>query len=364
MGIQLDHGRCRGGGSLRLAGCAVLTWLRLTLHRLDAHWLIQGYRAITAGHLVAIVAFNALAALIPTLLLLVALAGFALRDAAALTATVQALEAALPTPDARTAVDAVLAVRRASGWFGVASLLGFVWIGTNFAGALAHCFNQLYGVAGCGFGCTRRKGVAVVFGSAGLLLLAGPAASVTTWLLGVDRGRAGAAPSLAPLVGDGIAFLAAAVFFLLLYRVLPNAGQRLRDVWPGALVAALLFVLAGQIFPLYLRWTGGANRFGTAFGLVWLLVTWLAAFAHLLLVGAYVNARRASARARHSRSTAVAAPGASLPFASSADADQRSPPIRRACDQPLGSALGTAASPIRFAARLARSAAQEGDTPK
>src|SRR5689334_19130379 len=295
VGIQRDHGQGRGG-SLRAAGAAVLTWLRLTTRRLDAHWLIQGYRAITAGHLVAIVAFNALAALIPTLLLLVALAGFALRDAAALTATVQALEAALPTPDARTAVDAVLAVRRASGWFGVASLLGFVWIGTNFAGALAHCFNQLYGVAGCGFGCTRRKGVAVVIGSAGLLLLAGPAASVTTWLLGVERGRDVAVIG-ARLVGDGIAVLAAAVFFLLLYRVLPNAGQRLRDVWPGALVAALLLVLAGQVFALYLRWTGGANRFGAAFGLVWLLVTWLVAFAHLLLVGAYVNARRASARA-------------------------------------------------------------------
>jgi membrane protein len=296
MGMLLDRRRRRGSGSLRSVWSAVLTWLRLTMHRLDAHWLIQGYRAITAGHLVAIVAFNALAALIPTLLLLVALAGLALRDAAALTATVQAIEAALPTPDARTAVDAVLAVRRASGWFGVASLLGFVWIGTNFADALAHCFNQLYGVAGCGYVCTRRKGVAVVIGSAGLLLLAGPASSATTWLLGVDRGR-GITATVAPLVGYGIAFLAAAVFFLLLYRVLPNAGQRLRDVWPGALIAALLFVLVGQIFPLYLRLTGGANRFGAAFGLVWLLVTWLAAFAHLLLLGAYVNASRAAARA-------------------------------------------------------------------
>jgi hypothetical protein len=128
----------------------------------------------------------------------------------------------------------------------------------------------------------------------------------------VDRGRDGAAAG-ARLVGYGIALLAAAVFFLLLYRVLPNAGQRLRDVWPGALVAALLFVLAGQIFPLYLRWTGSANRFGAAFGLVWLLVTWLAAFAHLRLVGAYVNARRATARAPRERSTAVLGHGGSGP---------------------------------------------------
>jgi membrane protein len=258
----------------------------------DAHWMVRGYRTTNAGHLVAIVAFNALVAFVPTLLLLVALAGVALHDPTTLTATVRAIEATLPTPDARTALDAVLSVRQSSGWFGLLSLLGFVWIGANFADALAHCFNQIYGVADCGFVCARRKGVAVVIGSAGLLLLACPAASLPTWLLGSAGGFAPIAIALAPLAGYGTAFLAATAFFLLLYRVLPNAGQRVRDVWPGALVAAALFVLLGQIFPLYLRLTGGANRFGAAFGLVWLLVTWLAAFAHLLLFGAYVNARR------------------------------------------------------------------------
>jgi membrane protein len=266
--------------------------LRAAVRRVQAHWMVRGYQATNAGYLVAIVAFNALVAFVPTLLLLIALAGLALRDPTALTATVRAIEAALPTPDARTALDAVLSVRQSSGWFGLLSLLGFCWIGSNFADALAHCFNQIYGVADCGYVCARRKGVAVVIGSAGLLLLAGPAASLATWLLGGDGGQGMAAGALAPVAGYGTAFLAATAFFLLLYRVLPNAGQRLHDVWPGALVAAALFVLLGQLLPLYLRLTGGANRFGAAFGLVWLLVTWLAAFAHLLLFGAYVNARR------------------------------------------------------------------------
>jgi membrane protein len=266
--------------------------LRVVVRRVQTHWMVRGYQATNAGYLVAIVAFNALVAFVPTLLLLIALAGVALRDPTALTATVQAIEATLPTPDARTALDAVLSVRQSSGWFGLLSLLGFCWIGANFADALAHCFNQIYGVADCGYVCARRKGVGVVIGSAGLLLLAGPAASLATWLLSIDGGHIPIVGALAPDIGYGTAFLAATAFFLLLYRVLPNAGQRLRDVWPGALVAAALFVLLGQVFPLYLRLTGGANRFGAAFGLVWLLVTWLAAFAHLLLFGAYVNARR------------------------------------------------------------------------
>jgi membrane protein len=298
MGTRIDH-RPRNGVPFTSPWIPVPIWLRSIVRRVQAHWIVRGYQATNAGHLVAIVAFNALVAFVPTLLMLVALVGLALRDPSALTAAVRAIEAALPTPDARAAVDAVLSVRQVSGWFGFASLLGFIWIGSNFADAVAHCFNQIYGVPDCGYVCTRRKGLAVVIGCAGLLLMAGPAAGVTTWLLGA--GRASGAAALGSLAGYGTAFLTATAFFLLIYRVLPNAGQRFRDVWPGALVAALLFVLLGQIFPLYLRLTGGANRFGAAFGLLWLLVTWLAAFAHLLLFGAYVNARRLALRATKQR---------------------------------------------------------------
>jgi len=294
MGATTDRRTRRAGPPPRAFWPMVPAGWRASIQRLRAAWLVRAFRAITAGHLVAIVAFNALVALVPTLLLLVALAGLALRDPTTLTAVVRAIEAGLPTPDARAAVDAVLSVRQASGWFGLVSLLGFLWIGANFADAVAHCFNQLYGVADCDYVCTRRKGFAVIVGSAGLLLLAGPAASLTTWLLGAGHGPAagGVGVALGPLLGYGTAYLSASGFFLLLYRVLPNAGQRLRDVWPGALTAAFLFVLLGQVFPLYLSLTGAANRFGAAFGLVWLLVTWLAAFAYILLFGAFINASR------------------------------------------------------------------------
>jgi uncharacterized BrkB/YihY/UPF0761 family membrane protein len=45
----------------------------------------------------------------------------------------------------------------------------------------------------------------------------------------------------------------------------------------------------GQAFPLYLRLTGGVNRFGVVLGLVSLLVAWFTALAHVLLFGCYVN---------------------------------------------------------------------------
>jgi uncharacterized BrkB/YihY/UPF0761 family membrane protein len=98
----------------------------------------------------------------------------------------------------------------------------------------------------------------------------------STWALAGGRGQ---------VVSYTLALVAATLAFLFIYRLTPNAGQRLRDVWPGAVVAGALFVVLGQAFPLFLRLTGGVNRYGAAFG----LLAWFAVLAHILLFGCYVN---------------------------------------------------------------------------
>lgn len=275
-------------------GWAVRLWRRVV-----CAWPVRGYREANGGRLVAIVAFNALVALVPTLLLLTAAAGLVLREPAAYAAAVDAIAAALPAPEAAEALEAVLSVRSYPGWIGAVSLLVFVWIGANFADAVAHCLNRVYGVPDCGYVCTRRKGFAVVLGVAGLLIAAA-ASGLPTLLAGFgpEAPADGSAPILDPgrLPGYAVACAMAAALFLMLYRVLPNAGQHVGDVWPGALVAAVLFVALGQAFPLYLRLAGGANRYGVAVGLAWLLVTWFGALGHVLLFGAYVNASRMQRR--------------------------------------------------------------------
>ncbi len=227
----------------------------------------------------------------PTLLLLVAVAGLVLRKDRVLAATIDGVLLVVPAAGAREALEALVSVRRYGGWIGVLSLLGFLWIGTNFADAIAHCLNRVHGVPDCGYVCTRRKAFGLVIGASGLFLVAA-VAGASTLFAALEAGLRSAADEAGAIytwLGYGIAFATAAGLFLVLYRILPNAGQRVRDVWPGALVAAALFVLLGQIFPLYLWLVGGVNRYGAAFGLVWLLVTWFAALGHVLLFGAYVN---------------------------------------------------------------------------
>ena len=64
----------------------------------------------------------------------------------------------------------------------------------------------------------------------------------------------------------------------------------LLDVWPGAVVASVLFVIVQQAFPIYLRFVGGSNRYGVALGLLSLMVVAFYAIAHVILFGAYINA--------------------------------------------------------------------------
>nr|MBA2277226.1 YihY/virulence factor BrkB family protein [Chloroflexia bacterium] len=78
--------------------------------------------------------------------------------------------------------------------------------------------------------------------------------------------------------------------FGMLFRVVPNAGQRVDDIVPGAVTIAVLFVLMTQVFPLYLRLVQGFNRIGSAFAFLSLLLIWFYLLAHLLLFGAYINA--------------------------------------------------------------------------
>jgi membrane protein len=199
-------------------------------------------------------------------------------------------------------LEAVLSARRSSSWLGVLSLVGFAWAGTGFVGCLARSMNRIYGVAGCGYMCERRRGFFVILAFATLFMLALLSATIPTLFVGRDLPQyfqswalsAGRYQTLSYV----IAFLETLALFGMLYRVVPNAGQHIGDIWPGTLTAATLFLGMAQVFPIYLNLIGGANRYGAVFGLISLLVAWFYVLAHVLLFGAYINAEHQRRRKR------------------------------------------------------------------
>ena len=80
-------------------------------------------------------------------------------------------------------------------------------------------------------------------------------------------------------------FLLVAIMFGLIYKVMPRQRMLLSDVWPGALIAALLFTGGKFLLGAYISRSGVASGFGAAGSLVVLLL-WVNFSAQILLVGA------------------------------------------------------------------------------
>ena len=257
-------------------------------------WMIRGYQTANASDLAAAVAYHALVALIPIFLLLVTVGGLVLQVDRLLINFIYALLWALPQDQAREALDATLSARRHSGWFAALSAIGFAWVGTSFVSSLARCMNRVYGVPNRRFVHQRPRDFLVIILFAALFLLASLAATIPTLFVGQDLNilfqQWAIAAGKIQALSYALALLAAFGLFYLIYRVVPNAGQRWRDVWPGTLTAAVLFVALLQVFPLYLRLVGGVNRYGQFFGFIPLIVAWFYLLAHVLLFGTYVNA--------------------------------------------------------------------------
>jgi membrane protein len=126
-----------------------------------------------------------------------------------------------------------------------------------------------------------------VVGSLGLILLAS---------LLVDTILTVSEPFLVRFFSDYTVYLLQTASFVLLigllttvfttvFKVLPDARVRWRDVWVGALVTTILFVLGKELIGLYLRSSTLSSAYGAAGSLVLLLV-WIYYSSVIFLLGA------------------------------------------------------------------------------
>lgn len=88
-----------------------------------------------------------------------------------------------------------------------------------------------------------------------------------------------------------------ALLFAVLFKVLPNAKVAWRDVWMGAAVTAVLFVIGKVLIGFYLSRATIASPYGAAGSLVLLLV-WVYYSSLILLAGAEFTQVWARARGR------------------------------------------------------------------
>ena len=185
-------------------------------------------------------------------------------------------------------IEGILNIRSALGLF---SFLGLLWSGSAMMGALDRAINRAWDIHNDRpFYIGKPRHILMVI-SVGIMfpISMSSAAVVRT---------AQELPNLNfPVVGfvianmgyiilQGMSFVLMLVIFLMMYKMVPNTKTYWRYVWPGALVAAVLFETSKNLFILYLeQFASYQNVYGSVAPVI-VLLFWAYVSSFIVLMGA------------------------------------------------------------------------------
>jgi YihY family inner membrane protein len=179
----------------------------------------------------------------------------------------------------------------------------------------------------------------IMFGVGGMLILSLVVTAVMNWL-----GRfslLGFGPfegSIVWTIASGaVGVLFSLGMFLILYRLAPTQPYRWRELWPGALVAGVLFELAKQVFVIYVTQFSNYEEAYGPIGAVMALMVWCYFSAVIMLLGAELSSEYAKLRRELEGAQVVMRVGPVIATPSAV-------PLARRLVAPLGAALALVVS--------------------
>jgi membrane protein len=268
---------------------------------------IQNYFDDDVDGLAAMLAYNTLFSLIPVLAAISIIVGvvvdnFSLRDEISSMVTDD-----VPASVYDNVADTVDMTVEHQGSIGSLTLLTLLYGGSRLYSALDRAFAVVYRSERRRY--FRRKLFAIfVTPLLAITLVAGTIVAATaTGFLTTSLGNFfDINTSVQDFVAVySIAFVMGFVVTLIPYAVIPADGAGWRGSVPGAAAAGVLFVFLSQLYPIYIRLTGGYNTYGAAFGLVLLFMFWLYLAAQIIVIGAEICAVTSGVRARNLHETSI-----------------------------------------------------------
>ncbi|MDO8689740.1 MAG: YihY/virulence factor BrkB family protein [Dehalococcoidia bacterium] len=178
---------------------------------------------------------------------------------------------------------------KARGPIGVLSGLVLLWSATGIFGSLSAAFKIAWDVK------TSRPFIRDNALNLGLAIASAVFLAVSVALTGSFHFLAAIDTPVARFFGAGIFWGVAGFFlpfsltvamFLMIYKFLPNTRVRWRDASIGAILAAILFEAAKNIFAWYLQNIGNFNAVYGSVGTVAVLLTWIYVSSIIALIGA------------------------------------------------------------------------------
>ena len=186
-------------------------------------------------------------------------------------------------------IDAAIASR---GSITVVGLIFLIWGCFGFFGAVSRGINRAFS-DGKPLFILREKllGVLLILFSGGLILASVAIGFVTSYLQNstreiVDRLTGG--DVVVAAVGTLVPFLLVFVAYLVLYRVVPSQRVTYGDVWPGALVAAVLWTVLRVGYTIYVTEIAHFEDLFGPLAAVITLIVFIYFASVVLLIGAEV----------------------------------------------------------------------------
>lgn len=265
----------------------------------------QEFQDDEAMHMSAALSYYALFSLLPLLLLLTAILGFALQVYPAAQDAQTALLNWLTVTFSAGLADTIAGVLEgvqdnasAATWLGLITLL----LGASGVfQQLDDSFNKIWKVpkAKLPFRQMVRQLVLQKSTSFLMVIAIGALLIVSAVLTGVTETVVNGANELFGIADDswlsgiagllagwGVAFLLNVLIFALLFRLLPDTTVLWSDIWPGAILTALLWEIAKRALAIYIGSMGRSFSAYGAIGSVLVLVAWIYFSSLVLYLGA------------------------------------------------------------------------------
>jgi membrane protein len=244
--------------------------------------------SVRGTHLAAMVAYFALASIVPLVFLALAILGlFGRVDESS--ALVTYLSDLLPSQSVDDIVGSVRAVQDNARKLGIVGGIFLLWSSLSLFSSLESAFNVVYGRPNRPF--LRGKALALGYMVVSLVVLF---AGLVIGTFGFDIVRRYAPDDVVSNQVFGFALtialstMALFLFLLSAYYRLTNARLTRREVLPGAILGAVAMEVALQALPTFVTFSGDILAL-RALGATFLLLIWLYVLANVIVFGAALN---------------------------------------------------------------------------
>jgi membrane protein len=252
------------------------------------------------AHMAAGVAYYAFLSIFPLLLGLIALFGFFLPSVNLQDELLKFVGDNIPgaTNILKQNIASIIELR---GAMGILSIVVFFWGASAMFRAISRAINRAWDISRYRpFLIRKASELGMVFGIGILFLLSLGASAIISILRGIFN--LPAADLMIVNVGSWlVAFLLILAVFLLLYKFIPNIRTYWRFVWPGALLAAILFEVARTLFVFYLNNYANYQLIYGSIASIIVLLVWIYYSAFIMILGAEFTFQYS--RMRHSMTT-------------------------------------------------------------